>query len=1132
MKKNLLRWKSLSRTILLVALLFTCHNSWAQNSMVEGTVIDAQDGEAIIGALVKIVGTNQAVACDVDGKFNIEAPKDAQLLISFVGYKSQTIAIDQRNNVGTIALEVDAQLIEQVIVTGYGGTTSRSKSTASIASVPNKVLETGAYSNPSAALAGAVPGLAVKTTSGRPGAVSEIILRGGTNLSGGGSPLVIVDGQIRGSLSDINSEDIADMQVLKDAAATAIYGARANNGVILITSKKGKSGKTSITASVKVGMNYLQEPVKMVGARDYIAWTRRAQVNTDPYAPGRIGTLSGAQPYGTGNWFKDAAGNFYDGNQTANAVWSTMYLNNDNRFKLDQGWQWMIDPVREQANPTGNSAMDTIIFNNFMVEDVSFNTPALTEDYNLSVSGGNDKGSYFASIGYYNEQGLPVNTFYNRLSFLFNGDYQIAPWLKSESSFAFVEAKWRDVSILDASGNALSEGNYFGRIKSLPPTMREYNEKGELLIGRGNGDDNPNVNDNRFVRRNVSDKFTISQAFKVTFHPNVNLRINAIWMYDENHNEAFNRDYLKQPGTINRDRSSSAKFDRVLRQTYNAVLNYSTNFGKTKHHFDGLLGMEYYDSRNIGLFASGSLAPTDEFMDLSLTSTDKGKRGVDSWHSQERIMSFLGRLNYDYDSKYLITFTFREDGYSRLVGNNRWGFFPGVSAAWVLSREDWMRRSSGWLNFLKLRASYGQNGNVGGIGTYELQGSYSTYTGTNAYLGNVGYLLGSLPAPNLRWEKSSTFEIGVDAGFLDGRINFSLAYYNRLTSDLIADIELPATAGITKMRTNNGSVGNQGIEVSGTFVPIKTKDWNWSITANLTWNKNRVVSLPYNGEDRNRQGGTQIWDPNLKQLIWVGGTQEGLWGDEFVGYNCLGMYRTDEDLKKYGSNVLDMAMRSEVGNADKQKPTAGIDLYNSMTAAEKAKVNPYAKGDLFFEDIDGNDTIDTRDRKVLGRTTPKIYGGLSTTLTWRNLTLYVRTDFALGHVQFDYGRSWYLGNMQGTYGTCREVNQSWTPENPNAKYPINYWADQLIKNNYRTSSFMTHNASYLALREVSLSYSFPEKLISQIKMQNLTLGVTAQNLGYITAVQTNYGPEIGGNPGTYGAYQLPLTIIFSAKITF
>ncbi|MEG0656797.1 MAG: carboxypeptidase-like regulatory domain-containing protein, partial [Mucinivorans sp.] len=184
MKKNLLRWKSLSRTILLVALLFTCHNSWAQNSMVEGTVIDAQDGEAIIGALVKIVGTNQAVACDVDGKFNIEAPKDAQLLISFVGYKSQTIAIDQRNNVGTIALEVDAQLIEQVIVTGYGGTTSRSKLTASIASVPNKVLETGAYSNPSAALAGAVPGLAVKTTSGRPGAVSEIILRGGTNLSG------------------------------------------------------------------------------------------------------------------------------------------------------------------------------------------------------------------------------------------------------------------------------------------------------------------------------------------------------------------------------------------------------------------------------------------------------------------------------------------------------------------------------------------------------------------------------------------------------------------------------------------------------------------------------------------------------------------------------------------------------------------------------------------------------------------------------------------------------------------------------------------------------------------------------------------------------------------------------------
>ncbi|MEG0656382.1 MAG: carboxypeptidase-like regulatory domain-containing protein, partial [Mucinivorans sp.] len=539
MKKHLLRWKALGATFALVLVLAITQVVQAQNATVTGKVLDAETDEPIIGAVVKVIGTQRAVATDVDGLFSVNAAKDAQLVISYLGYKNLAVAVAGRTNLGSLKMATDAQMLDQVIITGYGGTTSRAKSTASIASVPKKTFEVGSYANPSSALAGAVPGLAVKTTSGRPGAVSDIVLRGGTNLSGGGSPLVIVDGQIRGSLSDINSEDIADMQVLKDAAATAIYGARANNGVILITSKKGKSGKTSITASVKVGMNYLQEPVKMVGARDYIAWTRRAQVNTDPYAPGRIGTLSGAQPYGTGNWFKDAAGNFYDGNQTANAVWSTMYLNNDNRFKLDQGWQWMIDPVREQANPTGNSAMDTIIFNNFMVEDVSFNTPALTEDYNLSVSGGNDKGSYFASIGYYNEQGLPVNTFYNRLSFLFNGDYQIAPWLKSESSFAFVEAKWRDVSILDASGNALSEGNYFGRIKSLPPTMREYNEKGELLIGRGNGDDNPNVNDNRFVRRNVSDKFTISQAFKVTFHPNVNLRINAIWMYDENHNEAF-----------------------------------------------------------------------------------------------------------------------------------------------------------------------------------------------------------------------------------------------------------------------------------------------------------------------------------------------------------------------------------------------------------------------------------------------------------------------------------------------------------------------------------------------------------------------------------------------------------------
>ncbi|MEG2606813.1 MAG: SusC/RagA family TonB-linked outer membrane protein [Mucinivorans sp.] len=1125
MKKHLLRWKALGATFALVLVLAITQVVQAQNATVTGKVLDAETDEPIIGAVVKVIGTQRAVATDVDGLFSVNAAKDAQLVISYLGYKNLAVAVAGRTNLGSLKMATDAQMLDQVIITGYGGTTSRAKSTASIASVPKKTFEVGSYANPSSALAGAVPGLAVKTTSGRPGAVSDIVLRGGTNLSGSGAPLVIVDGQIRGGLSDINPEDIADMQVLKDAAATAIYGARANNGVILITSKKGKIGKTSITASVKVGINYLQEPVKMVGARDYITWTRRAQVNTDPYFAGRIGSLTGAQPYGTGNWWKDDKGNFYDGNKTANAVWSTMYLNNQNRFKLDQGWQWMIDPVKDIANPDGNPAMDTIIFNEFMNGDAAYRSPAVTQDYNLSVSGGNDKGSYFASIGYYDEQGLPVNTYYNRLSFLFNGDYKITKWLKAESSFAFVEAKWRDVQVT-------SEGNYFGRMKSVPPTSREYNENGELLIGRGNGDDNPLVNDDKFIRRNVSDKFTMRQGFTVDFHPNLNLKLNAIWMYDESHNEAFNRDYIKQPGTINRDRSSSASFGRTLRQTYNAVLNYNTDFGGSKHHFNGLVGMEYYDSRNLGLSASGSLAPTDEFMDLGLTSTDKDKRGVDSWHSQERIMSFLGSLNYDYDGRYIVGFSFREDGYSKLVGNNRWGFFPGVSAAWVLTRENWMANSSGWLNFLKLRASYGQNGNVGGIGSYDLQGNYGTYTGNNAYLGNIGYGLGGLPSPNLRWEKSSTFEIGVDAGFLDGRINFALAYYNRVTSDLISNINLPGTAGITSLRTNNGSVGNQGIEISGTFEPIRTKDWNWSITANFTWNKNKVLSLPNNDRDRNRQGGTQIWDPNLKQLVWVGGTQEGLWGDEFVGYNCIGMYRTDEDLKKYGANKLDMAMYSDVGYANKQKPTAGIDLYNSMTAAEKAKVNPFAKGDLFFEDIDGNDTIDTRDRKVLGRTTPKIYGGLSTTLTWRNLTLYIRTDFAVGHVQFDFGRTWYLGNMQGTYGTCTDVKDTWTPENPNAKYPINYWADQLVKNNYRTSNFMTHDASYWAFREVQLSYSFPQKLISKAKMQNLTLAVTGQNLGYITAVQNNYGPEIGGNPGSYGAYQLPLTFLFSAKITF
>lgn len=1116
MKKNLLRWKALGMTLVLVLGLSVTQVVQAQDSAITGKVIDAETSEPVIGALVKVVGTTTAVATNVDGTFSVKAPATGSLEISYLGYKNTVIAVSGRTDVGTISLETDAQMLDQVIITGYGGTTSRAKSTASIATVPKKVFESGAYANPSSALAGAVPGLQVTSANGRPGANAEITLRGGTNLNGTGSPLIMIDGQIRGSFSDINPEDIADMQVLKDAAATAIYGARANNGVILITTKRGQAGRTSVTASAKVGLDYMNNPFKMVNAEEYLKWVRNGVVISAEYlGQDWSDKLSQSNGFGTGNnWqangLKDAAG-----------VWSTAYLTNENKHLLDKGWKTMKDPVTGQD----------LIYSEFDVASVGFNNPAITQDYNVSLSGGNEKGSYFASIGYYSQEGAPVDNYYNRLNFLFNGDYKITSWLKSESSFQWTNAKWRDW----VSSN---DGNYFTRMFSIPPTMRQYNLDGELLLGPNVGDGNPTYNQDKNIQNYGSDKFTFSEALTFQILPNLSFKATGIMMYDESLTESFQKDFLSGPGNINKTRSTSANFDRFLRTTINGVVNYNTDFRGSKHNFGALVGFEYYDQSRIGFKASGKGAPTDDFMDLGLTSNKEGDRAIDSWHQQYRIMSFFGRLNYSYDSKYLLDFTFREDGYSTLLGDNRWGFFPGVSAAWVISRENWMDGSKDWLSFLKLRASYGVNGNVSGIGAYDLQGAY----GSTTYNNQIGFSLTGLPAPGIRWERSNTFEVAVDAGFLDGKLNVQLGYYNRTTEDLIAEVDIPVSSGFTKLRTNNGVVNNQGIELVIGATPIRTKDWEWRIDANITWNKNKIVKLPYNGVENNRQGGTQIYDPQTGKVIWAGGNQEGYWNDQMFGYVAEGFYRDEAHVKEVAGNRVDRVTSSEVGSSDLPWSIVGPDVWNNrLTDAEKAKDKkgkygkyiPITPGDVIWKDLDNNDTIDTRDRKVIGYKTPKFFGGLSTTLTWKNLSLYIRTDFALGHSQTDFFRTWILGGMQGAYNVTTDIYDTWTPENTNSKYPIYQNYDQGTKNNYRYSTLMTKDASYLALREVSLSYSFPEKLIKKASMQNLTLSVTGQNLGYLTAVETGT-PEKGGPSAYvgYGNYPLPVTLLFSAKITF
>ncbi|MEG1228185.1 MAG: SusC/RagA family TonB-linked outer membrane protein, partial [Flavobacterium sp.] len=498
------------------------------------------------------------------------------------------------------------------------------------------------------------------------------------------------------------------------------------------------------------------------------------------------------------------------------------------------------------------------------------------------------------------------------------------------------------------------------------------------------------------------------------------------------------------------------------------------------------------------------------------TSSDKDKRTIDTYHTRQRILSFFGRVTYDYNEKYLATFTIRRDGYSKLL-NNRWGNFPGISVGWNVHKESFLSDSK-IINTLKLRASYGQNGNVSDnlIGPYQLQGSY----GSSKYDGTVGYQLNGLPFPDLLWERSATYEFGLDTRLFN-RLDLSLAYYNRQTKDKISSFTLPATSGITSITTNLGNMQNKGLEVELNYKVIKTADFSLDFNANAAYNVNKILKLPNNGLENNRVGGSQVTDKD-GNLIWVGGLQEGQDPNVAYAYVAEGIIRTQADLDSYALKLRDL-----IG----AKVLVHPDVFNAMSPSEKALSYPIALGDVKWKDVNGDGIINTYDREYMGRTVPRVTGGFGFYTTYKGFSFSSRFDYALGFVQYDGPRSWFLSNAQGTFNTTKEVFDTWTPENPNAKYPTYYWADQLFKNNtMRTSSMFYNKADYLSFREISLSYSLPADLMTKLKIEGIKLTLTGQNLGYISK-STLFSPEkTDQGINVTGGYPLPRTMVFGVQI--
>ena len=1082
-----------------------------QNGSCTGIVKDTT-GETVIGASVVVKGTTNGTITGIDGDFSLNNVKQGDIIqISFVGYK--TVEVKWNGQPLNVTLKDDTEMLGEVVVTGYGGQQLRTKVTNSISKVKQESLNVGMHSNPAQALSGAVAGLKVIQSSGSPGATPTIILRGGTNLDGTGSPLVVVDGQLRDSMSDINPEDIESMDVLKDAGATALYGARASNGVILITTKRGKAGFREINFKAKLGLSYARTPYEFLEAGEYIKAMRKAHWdaghlfqdkdgNTKTYWGNWESYLNGKQPFGTGN-------------NLDQDIYSTQFLNEDNKYLLGRGWQTVTDPI------TGKE----ILYKNTDVDKYNLNDPAFSQDYNINMSGGNDRGTYYAGLGYNRQEGVPVNTFYERYSFITNASYKIADWLTSTSSLNYNRANWKNMP-----GSNGSELNYFGRVRSLPPTVLFEDEEGNMKLGPGTADGNQMYQPDQWWNDNQSDKFTMSQSFKIDILKNLSLTANMNWYYSETYQESFTKDYENTPGNFVRTRSATAYYNRDFRQTYNAVLNYNETFF-LDHHVEVMLGMEYYNKYQRGFEAQGQGAPTDDLPDLSLTDKGEGKRTINSWHEKQRILSFFGRLNYDFKDKYLLSFVFRRDGYSSLLGDNRWGFFPGVSAGWIFGREDFIKEAIPVMSFGKLRASYGINGNASGIGAYTLQGSYgsSNSNGSFNYNGNTSYLITELPNPNLRWEKTATFEVGADLSFFANRLNTNLTYYNRLTSDKYAALSFPTSTGFSSVTNNNGEFRNQGIEIELSGKIIDSKDWTWSASGNIAFNKNKIVSLPDNSMERNRINAFQVYTGNGDEKKWVGGQQEGQEPGILYLYQADGIYRSYDEIpanlvRKYGSRTY-----------------YGPEAWNKLTAEQQnATTNfPIQPGDTKFHDVNGDDVIDEFDKVKVGATSPRWTGGFNTTLRWKNFQLYGRFDYALGFWLYENSGTqsttpWFMGCYQGTYNTPTMYYDTWSESNPNAKYPRYLFADQNGKNNYIASTMFAYRGDYLAIREISLSYSLPESVAKMLKMQRAEVSITGQNLGYITGAKNVGSPE--ANPKDNGAvgqgYSLPRTILFGVNLTF
>ncbi|TXD48187.1 SusC/RagA family TonB-linked outer membrane protein [Polaribacter sp. IC073] len=1074
---------------MIFILLFTLPTlSYGQEKTITGTVVSLRDNIPFPSATVFIKATKTGTATDFDGKYTIKASVGDVLVFSYVGYKTTEVRVANQAVIN-VALEESSAMLDEIVITGYGKQ-SRSKLTTSVSKLDTKILENSTRSNAATALQGTIAGLRVTNTTGQPGATPQIVLRGGTNFNGTGSPLILIDG-IPGSFYALNSDDIESIEVLKDAAATAIYGARSADGVILVTTKTGKVGKSSINYKYKYSMNNERDDQKYIGAADHInynrqsiAWYREVAGNSGAFGA----FLNGSNSAGIGN-------------NTTTDPFTTQLLTPANQYLLNQpGWASIPDVL--------DPSQQILFFNNQEVGDRIYQTSE-SKDHYLSFDGGNEKGTYYLGLGVLDNDGLVLGSGFERYSGKFSGSYEVANNVKVNSNILYSH------SSLNRSPLG-GDDTVFRRFQGQASTSRTFNSNADGTLtkdyapGQNQSFGNPLYYQDKFVRKNLEQRLSASVGINWEIIDNLDLSVTGSHFTINNHNESFNRAYRvgTTNGPLRTGREASVSLQRTLRNQLTSTLNYTKRVGK--HNFNALIGAEYYKDNYFSTSAGTRNSPTDLIETLNAGAEANGI--PTSFESEYVIISNFGRLLYDYDDRYLFGFTYRNDGSSRL-GNNKFGFFPGVSFGWNAHKESFFEDSSisNVVTKLKPRLSYGVNGNLEVLSNYGVYGSYGSQ---GVYNGQTGYANSSLPTLDLFWEKSTTLNAGLDVSFLNDRISIITDIYSRDIKDKLANLTLPYYTGFSGILTNNGTIRNRGFELQINGDVVRNNDLTWNVGATFTTNKNYVVKLPKNDNDLNRQGGTLIWNADTQSEEWVGGYQEGQrsGGDLVVAFEQAGIYATQ---------------------AEADADNAITDEY--MPGASR---NKRWAGDVKWVDQNKDGVINGLDRKVIGRTTPDFVGGITTNLNYKNFNLFVKTDFATGHLVWNHVKNKGYGQTQGNLAQPIEVLNSWSPTNTDTDLPRfvfvngakNIWRGSEGRGslqNYANNKFW-EKGNYLVLREITLSYNVPTAYFKDA-IKRLSVYATGTNLHYFKSMSGDT-PEVGGVQ--YGQFPVPKTITIGFNLTF